>query len=247
MNGIDPKWVFYLGIVVTIESAIGQGAVKLTNVVPDAWAPYIVGWCTLLAFIGNVIMTALAGYSSKNAGPLVKPVVLVAVVLGSLFAFTGDASAQGIKLKPLTGDVAKDFNLGASNIGASNHRLTGNPLNDLLGALDGKLLPDLQYALKLANASGSKVTAPCYQAWIDIINTRQKAVQDDQGQPMTPPDPHLVTDFEKMVELRNALQPDSDFMLKCSPVASMVKKDILGFIGVVIGGGAGLATLVPGL
>ena len=40
---------------------------------------------------------------------------------------------------------------------------------------------------------------------------------------------------------------DSDFMIKCSPVASMVKKDIVGFIGVVLSGGAGLATLVPGL
>jgi hypothetical protein len=36
-------------------------------------------------------------------------------------------------------------------------------------------------------------------------------------------------------------------MVKCSPVASMVKKDITGFMGIVISGGAGLATLVPGL
>jgi hypothetical protein len=34
---------------------------------------------------------------------------------------------------------------------------------------------------------------------------------------MTLPDPHLVTDFERMVELRNALQPDSPFMTACSP------------------------------
>lgn len=126
-------------------------------------------------------------------------------------------------------------------------KLTGSPLNDLLGALDAKLLPDLQYALKLAEASGSKVTAPCYTAWIDIINTRQKANLDDQGQPIVLPEPHIITDFEKMVELRNSLQPDSPFMIACSPVASMVKKDIAGFIGIVLSGGAGLATLVPGL
>jgi hypothetical protein len=69
--------------------------------------------------------------------------------------------------------------------------------------------------------------------------------EGDQAIPL--PDPHLVTDFEKLVELRNSLQPESPFMIACSPVASMVKKDILGFIGTVIGGGAGLATLVPGL
>jgi hypothetical protein len=75
----------------------------------------------------------------------------------------------------------------------------------------------------------------------------QKAVQDGQGQDFPCPDPRLVTDFEKLVELRNSLQPDSEFMIRCSPVASMVKKDIIGFIGIVLGGGAGLATLVPGL
>jgi hypothetical protein len=63
-------------------------------------------------------------------------------------------------------------------------RLPEQILNDIIGALDAKMLPDLQYALKLATASGSKVTAPCYQAWISIITIRQTAVQDDQGQPL---------------------------------------------------------------
>jgi hypothetical protein len=139
------------------------------------------------------------------------------------------------------------LNLPIDPLGLNNRAPgAGSPLGNLLGALDAKLLPDLQYALKLAEASNSRVTAPCYKAWIEIINTRQAAVKDgDQTTPL--PDPHLVTDFEKLVELRNSLQPESPFMIACSPVASMVKKDILGFIGTVIGGGAGLATLVPGL
>ena len=49
-----------------------------------------------------------------------------------------------------------------------------------------------------------------------MINTQQTAVQtknaDGTTSDMTLPDPHLVTDFERMVELRNALQPDSPFM-----------------------------------
>ncbi len=242
MNGIDPKWILYLGIAVTIEQGIGQGSVKLTNVVPNSWIPFIDGWCTLLAFIGNIVMTAMAGYSSKAAGPLVKPLVLAVVIIGGLFSLTSEARAQ---VQPrLTGNIVRD--IAAANP-ARSPGLTGNPLGDIIGALDVKLLPDLQYALKLATASGSKVTGPCYQAWIDIINVRQKAVSDDQGAAIPMPDPHLVTDFEKLVELRNSLQPDSEFMIKCSPVASMVKKDIVGFIGIVISGGAGLATLVPGL
>ena len=35
--------------------------------------------------------------------------------------------------------------------------------------------------------------------------------------------------------------------LEAKRIEAMVKKDIAGFIGLVISGGAGLATLVPGL
>lgn len=114
---------------------------------------------------------------------------------------------------------------------------------DILSALDEKFLPDLQYALRIARAGNSRVTAPCYEAWIAIIVARQKSVTDDAGNPIPEPNPHVITTFEKAVALRNALQPDSDFMIKCSPVASMVKKDIIGFMGTVISGGAGLAAL----
>lgn len=173
-------------------------------------------------------------------------VILLAVMLGALLM--GSAHAQSQVRKALTGNIIADIkaNSDSGSSGAASGRVSA-ALSDIIGALDAKLLPDLQYALKLANASGSKVTAPCYQAWIDIITVRQKAVADDQGNPLPMPDPALISNFEKMVELRNALQPDSDFMIKCSPVASMVKKDITGFIGLVISGGAGLATLVPGL
>lgn len=167
----------------------------------------------------------------------------------ALIAFAAPALAQtkpGFRL-PIPIQPRTDASAGAQSGGGG--RLFGgkDPLHDLLGALDAKLLPDLQYALRLAQGSGSKVTAPCYQAWITIIETRQKANTDEQGNPLPEPDPGIVTKFERMVELRNSLQPDSPFMIACSPVASMVKKDIMGFIGTVLSGGAGLATLVPGL
>jgi len=172
----------------------------------------------------------------------------IARILMGAFACSLLAAAPTMaQTKPrLTGNIVQDIENAKQPPGPTT-RLTGNVINDLLGALDVKLLPDLQYAKALADASGSKVTAPCYQAWIDIINTRQNAGKNADGTAIPMPDPHIVTDFEKMVELRNALQPESDFMIKCSPVASMVKKDIAGFIGIVLAGGTGLATLVPGL
>lgn len=175
-----------------------------------------------------------------------KAIVRIAAFLIVVCFLAGPYPAMAQKKLQVTGDPVADIkaNLGINKPGSG---LTGNPLNDIIGALDAKLLPDLQYALKLATASGSKVTAPCYTAWIDIINVRQKAVEDAQGQALPMPDPHVISDFEKLVELRNSLQPDSQFMISCSPVASMVKKDIIGFIGTVISGGAGLAALGVGL
>lgn len=71
--GIDPKWTMYLGLLVTIEQAIGHGTVSLTNLVPMSWAPYITSWCNFLAFVGTAIMTYQAAASSPSAGPLVAP------------------------------------------------------------------------------------------------------------------------------------------------------------------------------
>lgn len=167
-------------------------------------------------------------------------VLLLACLLVPSFAY-----AQ-LSVRP-TSQPRKPLNLPIDPLGLNKTASPSGSIGNILAALDAKLLPDLQYALNLALASGSKVTAPCYQAWINIIETRQKANVDASGTPLVLPDPRLITDFEKAVELRNALQPDSDFMIKCSPVASMVRKDIVAFIGIVLSGGAGLATLVPGL
>lgn len=110
MKGIDPKWAMYLGLLVTIEQAIGHGTVSLTNLVPSSWAPYITSWCNFLAFTGTAIMTYQAAVSAPVSGPaantpispIAKPVVIVAILFIGLFAMNGPASAQ-------TGNIIKDI------------------------------------------------------------------------------------------------------------------------------------------
>ena len=70
MRGIDPKWVFYLGLIVTIETAIAQGTISLTNMIPELAIPYVVAWNKALAFVGTAVMTGLSGYSSAAQGPM---------------------------------------------------------------------------------------------------------------------------------------------------------------------------------
>lgn len=192
------------------------------------------------------LTTADVAKTVDKMPPAIQATVIKVALAGLLLAglaYSGDARAQGLKLVKPTGNIAADIAAATGKAPATS----SDPIANIIGALDAKLLPDLQYAKAMADASGSKVTAPCFGAWIDLINVRQKSVTGADGQPLPFPDPGIISRFEQIVELRNALQPDSAFMIACSPVASMVKKDIVGFIGIVISGGAGLATLVPGL
>ena len=72
MNGVDPKYVFWLGVLVTIEQGVAGGAVSLTNMVPEAWIPVVLAWDRAMAFVGTAVMTALTGVASSAKGPLIK-------------------------------------------------------------------------------------------------------------------------------------------------------------------------------
>lgn len=253
MSGIDPKWVFYLGILVTIESAIGQGAVKLTNVVPDAWSPYVVGWCSLLAFIGNVVMTALAGYSSKTAGPLVKPLVILAVILGSFFAFTGDASAQ-IKVRiPDPLKLAQP----ATPVPAAKPAGSVDPLTKVMNDLANvqqDLVNGVIADITAADADASSLTNPadptsfkdpishaCYPAAMKFL----------QSLPVATPATGkfiLVQLFQKKRDFVAQIQAGIPVYLKlgCAPLLgdeAMILTKLLGLVGVQVG----LNALAPGL
>jgi hypothetical protein len=101
----------------------------------------------------------------------VKTVALLALLILGTMAFPGDASAQ----------VKPRVNLDPLGLVQPRDTGGGGTLNNILGALDDKLLPDLIYAKKLADAAGSNVTAPCWQAWITIIQKRKEAVTNADG------------------------------------------------------------------
>lgn len=155
------------------------------------------------------------------------------VVLATL-ALVGTAQAQNRVLKDVIGAGAGRPSAASDSSGAPK---------DILAALDDKFLPDLIAAKAMADATGNDMTSTCYGAWIDIIQKRQAALKDAQGNAIPIPDPHIISDFERAVELRNALQPDSKFSRSCSPLANMVKQDVLGLVSKVVAGGAGLALM----
>jgi len=68
----NPKFSFWLGVVVTACIGIAGGTVHLTNAIPADWIPVVTAWSSIFAFIGSGVLTAMHGYSSPQAGPLTK-------------------------------------------------------------------------------------------------------------------------------------------------------------------------------
>lgn len=103
----DPKWIVLLGFLVGIETALSQGTVSLTNMIPEHMIPAVKAWSAALAWVGNGMMTALAAWSSKTAGPMVK----AAAIILALIVFGPDmvtpANAQLFTNGPIHQAVAK--------------------------------------------------------------------------------------------------------------------------------------------
>jgi hypothetical protein len=68
---IDPKITFWLGVYTSILLGIATGAVHLPTNLPVILVQDITSWAAFLGWINTVILTAMSGYSSHNAGPLV--------------------------------------------------------------------------------------------------------------------------------------------------------------------------------
>lgn len=234
--------IFYLGILITIEQAIGQGSVSLAHVIPDSWSPYVTGWCTLLAFVGTTIMTALAAPGRVPAGPVAKGLAILAVA-ALLALMPGAARAQqgepgNVKAHKVQVPVPLKNPLDklVSPTGANDGQ--GTALDQFVAKVQQLSLADFQYALALSKASGNTVTQACWQAWVDILTKQQAKLTDAQGQPITMPDPHLVTNLEIASEWVRQLQPDSAISTGCAPLAQAAQKDVGTMIGAVVTGGA---------
>lgn len=258
MKGIDPKYIMWLGLAVTIEQAIGHGTVSLTNVVPAAWEPYVTSWCNVLAFVGTSIMTYQAAVSGPQTGPLlpvptsftptIVKVLLVAFAL-SFLVLPDSANAQA---RPkLTGDIAKDF-----AAATAPKLITGNVEKDAHEIWD-KLVAasqaDLKYASALAaaaNTPASAVRKQCYDAII-VLNTQVNGmnVKDANGVVLSQPDPKLFTGVEQAAETIDNLSPSGPLFTACAGMAQLTKTNVLTLINAIVTGAAAFAIMpvIPGL
>lgn len=251
---IDPKISFWLGVVVTALIGIGGGTVSLTHAVPPAWIPTVVAWCNILSFLGSAVLTALHGFASGNSGPLVgapdasarsSPTKTIVALLGVALtglALAGAAPAHAQSRQParppLTGDPVRDIGTAIKSGQQQSAKEANETTADLVDKLDKLALPDFEYALAMAKATNNVVSAPCWQAWVDMLTAQQKPLTDAAGQPLSEPDPHLITNIERISELLAALRPDSPLSTSCAALAGAANRDVATLISGILSGGA---------
>jgi hypothetical protein len=224
-------WIGIIGLLVSAETAVVNGTIKLSNAIPDKWVPVVQAWCGILAFIGGGIIT----YLSRVVAMMIVAVIVLSV--GPAMAQQGergDVKGRQLKLIPLP--AANPLDKLIAPAGANNGQ--GTSLDQFVAKVQALSLADFQFALAMSKVAGNNITTPCWQAWVDILSKQQQALTDANGKPLTMPDPHLITNVEIASEWIAQLQPNSAISTGCAPLAQAAQKDIGTMIGAVVSGGA---------
>jgi hypothetical protein len=199
-------------------------------------------------YVGTVLAVAAGWYQHfrmkkvPDASPAAVPkppaavIAFLAVALGALLA-PGAAHAQTSRqpAHPLTGDPIKDI---GNAINQGKPATAADPLKNLADKIAKLSLEDFKYASALAHATGNNVTAPCWDAWVTLLTSQQQPLKDASGNAIAEPDPHLITDAERLSEAIQQLQPNSTLSIACAPAATAVQKDAATLISQILGGSA---------
>jgi len=166
----------------------------------------------------------------------------IAAILALLW-IVGTADAQG--LQRTIQDIAKKNDINAPGGAPAAKQPLGQPQEDLIKKLKTDALADLKYAAAMADATDNKTTAACWHAWVDLLEKQAAPLKDKDGNVMPEPNPDLFTSVEKLSELRQSLQNGGPIQTGCAPLKDAAKTDMANLIGLILGGGAGLAKLIP--
>lgn len=199
---VSNKVSFYFGLWTTILLLVASGSVNLTNVVPADWIPYVQAWSSFLGAINSAILTALNGYASNAAGPLVskatvdaakKLAIITLMILPALAAMLL-ASPVMAQTKLAAGRSANDGGPIASSADADPKAAAGiigkvlaKPFQDLADLLNG----DMDGAIALSTAIPDLQDGNGQACWIALRSAGK--VFKEHPVPLTF---HAATDIE---------------------------------------------------
>jgi hypothetical protein len=211
------------------------------------------------------IAATLPAEIQRNIDPSPSPAkvaALLAILLLGGLVWPGNAWAQTHKLQApaVTGNLGKDLNTDAQNLGLVPKSLvvtpTGNIAKDLQALWTNIVSAsnvDLAYASKLAASANTPASLVRKQCWDAIVLLNEQAnglnLKDASGNLIPKPDPHLFTDVETLAEVIDNLSPQGPLFVACAGAAQLAKTNVLTFINAAVTGAAGIAAMpvIPGL
>jgi hypothetical protein len=240
---IDPKTAFWFGVWTWLLLGIANGSGHLPTTFSRETADQIISWAAFLGWMNTGILTAASGYSANRAGPLAglpaaaaKPIIIIAIVLWTLFAFSGGAHAQ-ILPKPRPAAAA-----------------SVDPLQKIMDDISGKkaeFVAGVVAAVQEADDDAATLTNPadltsfrdpiahaCYPAQIKFLQSLP------QIQAIKAPAPYnLIVLFQRKRDLVAQIKAGLPGYLKVGCAALLKDEETifiqtLGLIGVTIGAGA---------
>lgn len=265
---VDPKDTFWFGVWTNILILIaGYGVTHAPSYVAH-YAPDVQWFAGLFAQINGLVLTALAGISSSQAGPLIRlpsvdatktvaRILIAAFVLSFLLSAspaTAETRRPAQQGPVLTGDLIQDakndFKGDPNAPGAI--QLTGNLKKDAQAIWDKIVAAsdkDLSYASQLAANANTPSSLVRKQCWDAILATNQQAnglnLKDSSGNVIAAPDPKLFTQIEQAAEVLDALSPQGKLFTSCAGAAQLAQTGVLQFISAALTGVAGIAKLTP--
>ena len=212
--------------------SIGSGI--MVGVLGLAWSWWQkAGYAKLKVDLANLARN----YSALKQSQTKAVVTFLALALGVLL-LGGQAMAQSKKAMPEPPAAAAPVQLPILFPQNKPGQPQQNPLAELAAKIRALSLADFKYASALAHATGNTVSASCWDEWVKLLTAQQQPLKDADGNALTEPDPHLVTDIERLSEMIAQLQPRSELSVACAPLASTTQKDAATLIGAVLSGGA---------
>jgi hypothetical protein len=238
------NWVSILGILVAVETQIGNGTMSIASSFPSVWIPVIKEWMGNLATVGALIISAGAyGRMPSTAQPslpptIVKPIIILAVLVASMFVSSGAAHAQ-ILPKPRPAAAAP----------SPVDKL--QKLMDDIAAKKAEFVAGVIAAIQEADDDAATLTNPadltsfrdpiahaCYPAQIKFLQSLP------QFQAIKAPSPYnVIVMFQRKRDLVAQIKAGLPGYLKVGCAALLKDEEsiliqTLGLIGVTIGAGA---------
>jgi len=222
---ISPRLSMWINVIVAIAAAIAGGAINLTDILPAGEAHSVVSWCAFTVAVYGVANGVLHGYSSPQAGPG----ATTRTLFSALFCVT---LVLGLVLSPSNSE-------GAETVVKTAKKPSGTILSDIYTKIQSASLEDLKYADGLALATDDTIAHTCWAAWIAHIEKEQKANN------LPPPEPHLITDVQRLLNMNSALSSSGPLAVACAPLSNKMKTDVFSLLSSVALGSIVFPAIFP--